>query len=57
MIQGGRLDVVDGEPLRFELEDFVGAVRERRSPQVDGRAGRDALALAARVTAEMQQGT
>jgi predicted dehydrogenase len=51
-IQGGRLDVVNDEPLRRELADFVAAVREGRSPAVDGRAGRDALALATRI-AEM----
>jgi predicted dehydrogenase len=48
-IQGGRLDVVSDEPLRLELADFVDAVRNGRPPTVDGRAGRDALALATRI--------
>ena len=34
------------EPLRRELDDFVGAVRDRRPPAVTGRDGRAALALA-----------
>jgi predicted dehydrogenase len=52
VIQGGRLDVTTDEPLRCELADFVAAVREKRSPAVDGRAAREALALATRI-AEM----
>jgi predicted dehydrogenase len=48
-IQGGRLDVANDEPLRRELADFVDAVRNRRPPAVDGRAGRDALELATRI--------
>jgi predicted dehydrogenase len=48
-IQGGRLEVTNEEPLRRELADFVDAVRERRSPGVTGRDGRDALALATRI--------
>jgi predicted dehydrogenase len=56
-IQGGRVELTDGEPLRFELEDFVAAIREGRPPLVTGRAGRDALALATAVTEQMQQGT
>jgi predicted dehydrogenase len=49
VIQGGRLDVTNDEPLRRELVDFVDAVRERRPPAVDGHAAREALALAARI--------
>jgi predicted dehydrogenase len=52
-IQGGRLDVVNEEPLKRELEDFVAAVRSGRPPGVTGRAGRDALALATRVADAM----
>jgi predicted dehydrogenase len=48
-IQGGRLDVVNEEPLRRELLDFVEAIRHGRSPGVTGRDGREALALATRV--------
>jgi predicted dehydrogenase len=49
VIHGGRVDVVNEEPLKRELEDFVDAVRSRRQPGVTGQAGRDALALATRV--------
>ena len=56
LIQVDRLDVADGEPLRLELEDFVDAVRTRRAPRVTGRAGRDALALAATVSDHVLQG-
>lgn len=39
------------EPLRAELRDFIAAVRTRRTPRVDGIAGRRALELADRVMA------
>jgi predicted dehydrogenase len=41
--------VESGDPLTRELEDFAGAVRERRDPLVSGEVGRDALVLAHRV--------
>ena len=53
-IQGGRLETSKDEPLRIELEDFVNAIRDRRAPQVTGRAGRDALALATQVSQQME---
>lgn len=37
------------EPLKAELRSFVAAVRERKTPLVDGEAGRRALELAERV--------
>ena len=53
---GGRPDVIvedvpveAGDPLARELEDFAGAVRERRDPLVSGEVGRDALVLAYQV--------
>ena len=49
-IQGGRVEVVNDEPLRRELADFVEAVRAGRQPVVTGRDGRAALALATRVS-------
>jgi predicted dehydrogenase len=54
-IQGGRLDVVNDEPLHRELVDFVEAIRTRRAPLVDGQAGREALALATRVAEAIAQ--
>ena len=53
-IEGGKLDVQRDEPLRAELADFVGAVRDRREPGVSGRAGREALALATKVAEAME---
>ncbi len=50
-----RLVVREQEPLRAELADFVDAVRERRAPRVSGEAGRDAIALATRVTDAIAQ--
>jgi predicted dehydrogenase len=55
-IEGGPVEVAKDEPLRQELLDFVGAVRERRAPRVDGRAGRRALAFATRVAEAIEAG-
>jgi predicted dehydrogenase len=57
VIDGGKLDVQRDEPLRAELADFVGAVRDRRAPGVTGQAGRDALALATKVAEAMEAST
>jgi predicted dehydrogenase len=54
-IQGGKLDIVNDEPLRRELIDFVDAVRRKREPGVTGQAGRDALELATRIAEKMGQ--
>ena len=53
LIEGGRIPVVDGEPLRNELEDFVAAVREGRQPAVGGVDGRNAVRLAEQITERM----
>jgi predicted dehydrogenase len=53
-IEGGALPVEKDEPLRRELADFIGAIRERRRPLVDGPAGRAALALATRIAEKME---
>jgi len=52
-IEGGRIAVADGEPLRNELQDFVDAVRSGRAPLVSGEDGRRAVALAAAITERM----
>ena len=52
-IEGGDVDVVNEEPLKRELADFIEAVALRRRPMVDGEAGRRALALAEAITARM----
>jgi predicted dehydrogenase len=43
------------EPLHAELQAFVEAVRTRREPRTNGRAGRAALDLAARVMTSIQE--
>jgi predicted dehydrogenase len=53
-IQAGTIPVQRDEPLKRELADFVAAVRERRSPLVDGLAGRRALELATRIAERME---
>ena len=56
-IQGGPIPVIDSEPLRNELDDFVAAVRDRRPPRVGGEAGRRAVDLAQRITERMAEST
>jgi predicted dehydrogenase len=56
-IQGGELDVVNEEPLKRELEDFIDAVRSARPPLVTGADGRRALALAQRIADKMNEVT
>ncbi len=41
--------VARAEPLRQELADFLQSVRTRRPPTVSGEAGREAIAVAARI--------
>jgi predicted dehydrogenase len=52
-IAGGSITIEKEEPLRREIEDFLGAVRERRAPRVTGEDGRAALALADRIAGAM----
>jgi predicted dehydrogenase len=52
-IDGGKLEVERDEPLRRELADFVGAIRERRPPGVTGAQGRAALVLANEIVSRM----
>ncbi|MEZ5290481.1 MAG: Gfo/Idh/MocA family oxidoreductase [Vicinamibacterales bacterium] len=52
-IVGGKLDIERDEPLKRELEDFIGAVREDRPPIVTGEQGRAALALATLIVERM----
>jgi predicted dehydrogenase len=52
-IEGGKIPVPEGEPLRNELQDFVDAVRFGRAPLVGGADGRRAVALAAEITERM----
>jgi predicted dehydrogenase len=52
-IDGGKLEVPNEEPLKRELADFIGAVREKRDPGVTGADGLRALRLAQRITDAM----
>ncbi len=48
-----KIKIEAGEPLRLELEAFLGAVRDRSTPVVSGEDGRRALALALEIHAAM----
>jgi predicted dehydrogenase len=48
-IEGGETAVVNEEPLKRELVDFVNAIGARREPAVSGADGRRALALATQI--------
>jgi predicted dehydrogenase len=52
-IDGGKLEVAHEEPLKRELADFIGAVRDKRAPGVTGADGLRALQLAQRITDAM----
>ena len=54
-IQPIDVNVQKKEPLRAELEAFVACVRDRTRPLVDGRDGVEAVALAARVAAAIDE--
>ena len=53
-IEGGELEVVNEEPLKRELADFVDAIVARRAPRVTGEAGRRALSLAQAITDKIE---
>jgi predicted dehydrogenase len=46
-------EIIDGEPLRLEIESFLESVRTRRDPRVTAKQGRDALALALEIQETM----
>ncbi|MCL4522677.1 MAG: Gfo/Idh/MocA family oxidoreductase [Acidobacteria bacterium] len=50
-----KLEAKPEEPLHAELSAFLDAVRTRRTPRVDGAAGRRALELADRVMAGIRE--
>jgi predicted dehydrogenase len=56
-IQGGDVEVVNEEPLKRELADFVAAVHERRVPAVTGEDGLRALTLATQIVHKMSSST
>jgi predicted dehydrogenase len=52
-IEGGDIEVVNEEPLKRELIDFVEAITAGRLPTVTGEDGRRAVALAQQITDRM----
>ena len=55
MLSHRRLAPAQQEPLRRQLESFLMAVRERRTPEVSGNDGRRALLLAHQIQQEMDR--
>jgi predicted dehydrogenase len=49
------LDAPEGEPLKLELESFVGALRGEQPVSVTAEEGRDALAIALRIVGEIDR--
>jgi predicted dehydrogenase len=54
-IDGGKLAIAQEEPLKRELADFIGAVRDKRAPGVTGADGLRAINLAERVAQEINR--
>jgi predicted dehydrogenase len=52
-IEGGRIDVVQEEPLRLELVDFLNALTTGSRPLVTGEDGRKAVAVAQRISEQI----
>jgi len=50
------LEAPEGEPLKLELESFAAALRGEIPVAVTGRAGRDALAVALQIVADIERG-
>ncbi len=49
-----KVEVQQQEPLRAEVLDFIAAIREKRSPLVDGRKGLNALEIACRIQEKLK---
>ena len=49
------LEAPEGEPLKLEFESFLAAVRGEQPVAVSGQEGRDALAVASRIVAEIER--
>ncbi|MEY4608613.1 MAG: hypothetical protein RL625_830 [Gemmatimonadota bacterium] len=50
------LEAPEGEPLKLELESFAAALRGEIPVAVTGRAGREALAVALQIVADIERG-
>ncbi|MDQ8152070.1 MAG: Gfo/Idh/MocA family oxidoreductase [Gemmatimonadota bacterium] len=51
------LEAPEGEPLKLELESFAAALRGAAPVSVTARAGRDALAVALQIVADIERGS
>jgi predicted dehydrogenase len=49
-----KIDITKSDSLKEELSDFIDCVRTGRQPVVSGREGRDALALALRISQQIK---
>lgn len=45
-----KIDILPGDSLRAELDNFIDCVRHQKRPVVSGKEGRDALALGLKIT-------
>ncbi len=54
-IHKDKIEIADGEPLRLELTAFLNSLRGSGEGAASARAGRDALAVAEAVRADMKQ--
>ena len=55
LVQVEELSVLDAEPLRLQIEDFLDAVRTGRRPDVDAEAGSAAVRTAERIIEAARQ--
>lgn len=55
LVQRHELDIADAEPLKLQMQDFLGAVREKRRPTIDAEAGLAAVRTAERIVAAARQ--
>ncbi len=50
-----KIDITRQDSLKAELSDFVDCIRHKKKPLVSGEEGRDALALALRITNQIKK--
>ena len=50
-----KIDITRQDSLKSELSDFIHCVKNKKKPLVSGEEGRDALALALRITQQIKQ--
>ena len=50
-----KIDITRQDSLKAELADFIDCIRHKKRPLVSGEEGRNALALALRITQQIKQ--